>query len=375
MVNFITTNSKIRFTPTTPNAEDINIEDIAHALSFMCRANGHFRSFYSVGQHSINCALEAKARGYTQKVQLACLLHDGSEAYLADVTRPVKACLPAYFEFEDTLQNMIWDKYLEAPLTKEEYELVFEVDDCLLHHEFKNLLDEDIFETSPTLFSTPNFEFVSFENTKQELLSLFNGKEIKTSSFNKKYISEIEYKLVGKTLDDVQSLLLEENISYLLFEKNVRLKKLAGQVNVVIHSIGILLSLAKILKDGEVIEYLSLGAGNTGKDFDLETNFRVAEYKFIDWADKSNTIRENNIFKDFYELSIYDTNKEKYIYCYNLDIVKKFFNASRSLDSVLSKGSLKKAFFEKFGGKYTTVKDFYYDFKDDITFVDLKAIL
>ena len=69
------------FDPLHPNTDLIDIEDIAHALSMLCRANGHFKSFYSVGQHCINCAKEAKARGYSSFVQLACLLHDASEAY------------------------------------------------------------------------------------------------------------------------------------------------------------------------------------------------------------------------------------------------------------------------------------------------------
>lgn len=87
----ITTYLKKYFDPLNANINDIEIEDIAHALSLLCRANGHFEHFYSVAQHLLNCAKEAKARGYSKRVQLGCLLHDASEAYLSDVTRPVIA--------------------------------------------------------------------------------------------------------------------------------------------------------------------------------------------------------------------------------------------------------------------------------------------
>ena len=79
----ITTYSGEAFDPAQPDSQKIHIADIAHALSLLCRANGHFKRFYSVGQHCVNCALEAQARGYRPQVQLACLLHDASEAYLA----------------------------------------------------------------------------------------------------------------------------------------------------------------------------------------------------------------------------------------------------------------------------------------------------
>ena len=112
MEDYITTYSKIHMSPSAPKAENIQVEDIAHALSLMVRANGHFPEFYSVGQHCIHCCEEAHARGYTDRVQLACLLHDASEAYLADITRPVKQHLPEYREIEQILQETIFEKYL-----------------------------------------------------------------------------------------------------------------------------------------------------------------------------------------------------------------------------------------------------------------------
>ena len=116
----IMTYTKKMMDPLNADPQDIDIVDIAHALSLLCRANGHFPHFYSVAQHSINCMLEAKARGYSPRVQLGCLLHDGSEAYLSDVTRPIKPHLVGYAAYEDKLQNQIFDKWLPTALTEEE---------------------------------------------------------------------------------------------------------------------------------------------------------------------------------------------------------------------------------------------------------------
>ena len=140
----IKTYTGIMFDPLNPNPELMDIRDIAHALSMLCRANGHFRSFYSVGQHSVNCAREAAARGYSRRVQLACLLHDASEAYLSDVTRPVKQELPKYLEIEEPLQEMVWHKYLGGGLSEEENRQVFAIDDDMLYHEFVALMDQGI---------------------------------------------------------------------------------------------------------------------------------------------------------------------------------------------------------------------------------------
>lgn len=173
-MSVIKTYTGIMFNPLTPDTEKINIQDIAHALSLICRANGHFKTFYSVGQHCINCAEEAAARGYSVRVQLACLLHDGSEAYISDVTRPVKRMLPKYLEIEKPLQDAIWNKWIGA-LTDEEISQVFEIDDAMLGNEFIALMDTRLYEHIPQLTGVPQYAFAGFELTEQQYLGLFKN--------------------------------------------------------------------------------------------------------------------------------------------------------------------------------------------------------
>lgn len=172
-MRYILTVSKIKFTPAQPNETQMCIEDIAHALSMLCRANGHFQTFYSVAQHSLNCANEAKARGYSKRVQLACLLHDASEAYLSDVTRPVKQFLPEYVKMEDKLQSVVWNKWLGNTLTEEEYQQVFEIDDAILDHEFLFFMDEKIFSGKKEIVSSPDFSEHPISEIKQRFLLAF----------------------------------------------------------------------------------------------------------------------------------------------------------------------------------------------------------
>jgi hypothetical protein len=61
----------------------------------------------------------------------------------------------------------------------------------------------------------------------------------------------------------------------------IKLKRLADQINVVIHALGILVCLPHLLQPGEVIDYVSLAAGNNWQAFDPGTNRRIVEFKFI----------------------------------------------------------------------------------------------
>lgn len=96
--------------PLNMRPDDINAEDIAHALSNICRFTGHCARFYSVAEHSINVARLIEHWGGNPDYGY---LHDASEAYLCDIARPLKQ-LPQfdwYRESEKRVQRTIYERF------------------------------------------------------------------------------------------------------------------------------------------------------------------------------------------------------------------------------------------------------------------------
>lgn len=87
---------------TNPAPGLIRIDDIALALSRICRFAGHTLRFYSVAEHCVMVS-----RLVPPEAALPALLHDASEAYLGDVTMPLKAVLPAYKAIEHRMEQAI----------------------------------------------------------------------------------------------------------------------------------------------------------------------------------------------------------------------------------------------------------------------------
>lgn len=98
-----------RVDPLNPSVDEINIEDIAHALSRQCRYNGHCDGFLSVARHSIWVSERLEALGFDEQTQLTGLLHDAAEAYLGDLVRPIKQSEfgVAYLKTEKALEEVI----------------------------------------------------------------------------------------------------------------------------------------------------------------------------------------------------------------------------------------------------------------------------
>ena len=171
-MNFIITHTGVRFTPLNPDIYQINIDDIAHSLSMICRGNGHLETFYSVAQHGLNLAKEAKARRSTRRIQMACLLRYGSQAYLPDIVTAVKSRLPAYKDLEEDIQQLIYMRFLNSELSDEEKFFLREIVDEMLVWEAKKLMKKEG-GPLPMMMSAPKFAFVPFEKVEEEFKAFY----------------------------------------------------------------------------------------------------------------------------------------------------------------------------------------------------------
>lgn len=176
--DWIETYKGIKFYPLDPRPEDVHLEDIAHALSHICRYIGHCSVFYSVAQHSLAIMKEIKKVNHSPRLQLIGLLHDASEAYLCDVPRPLKPFLPGYVEWEGKIMDAVWQAFKIDPPTKWERFLIKDFDIKMLASEGAILMNnvDDWVGRLPLGFLNWEFNWnKSPLDVKREFIDVING--------------------------------------------------------------------------------------------------------------------------------------------------------------------------------------------------------
>jgi hypothetical protein len=142
-----------------PKPEMFCIEDIATALSKECRWGGHLEDHYSVAEHSILCQ-----QVVSKHHKLSALMHDASEAYLRDISRPIKNKLSDYKEIEHNLMMVLADKFdFEYPMHEE----VKATDDLLLQIEW------DVLMLKKENTSGVDIQMYNYKEAKNIFLSVF----------------------------------------------------------------------------------------------------------------------------------------------------------------------------------------------------------
>ena len=176
---------------------------------------------------------------------------------------------------------------------------------------------------------------------------------------------------------EIQALLTHEQIDPELIAAARRIKVLAGQINVVMHAAGMMVSLPWILDEGEVVESLSLGAGNTGRDHDLVTDRRIAEFKFIDWRGAADAGRQNSLFADVFSVASQATRKRRIVYVLGTEHPMRFLRGGRAISSVLGQSAkTRRRFHEEYGeGTFSTVRDYWATVSDLVEIADLRELV
>jgi len=136
-----------RFYPLDPRPEEIELEDVAHGLSHLCRFNGHTSTFYSVAQHSLHVlALTYDRlrdvdmhRSIRRDTLLWALLHDAPEAYIGDMIRPLKIQpeLAAFRRIDHAIMAAVCRRFELAPNMPE---VVRAADDIAVVTEARDLM-------------------------------------------------------------------------------------------------------------------------------------------------------------------------------------------------------------------------------------------
>lgn len=90
--------------------KDILLEDISLPLAKTCHYLGSNTSFYSTAQHSLNCSKIAREI-YDEKMGLYLLLHDASNAYIANATRSCKTLIAEMKTFEEGIERAIYQHF------------------------------------------------------------------------------------------------------------------------------------------------------------------------------------------------------------------------------------------------------------------------
>ena len=130
--HFITTYTGKKMHYLNPADDEIDIHDIAHALSLICRFGGHCKEFYSVGQHSLG-VMELVPDEY----KLEALLHDAAEAYISDLPRPIKNDLPRFKEIELVIEEAIVKKF---NITNRNHGVIKMADNIMLATEARDIM-------------------------------------------------------------------------------------------------------------------------------------------------------------------------------------------------------------------------------------------
>jgi hypothetical protein len=196
-------------------------------------------------------------------------------------------------------------------------------------------------------------------------------------------VSGFKNSSLKETLKELEKLEVKSPISDFetIFSAAKVIKEASMQIDEIVHAAGIMRAKEVWLEKDEIVTYMSLGAGNHQGRFDLETNFRIAEFKFGKWNEGSaNGVRRRGYFGNYIGLLTANDSRKKYFVMEDKKAFVEFMEGKACWKKVLSKNQsgfekLEKFLIEKGKQDSKSVFDIYKNFSDLITIIDFNDII
>ena len=190
-------------------------------------------------------------------------------------------------------------------------------------------------------------------------------------------IAEVEFAIAGLMPDRAIEAAGLLGVTPDLLAGALLVKEAAAQIDVILHAAGIVASIPYILEPEERIEYVSLGAGNTGRAHDLETDRQVAEFKFIHWHGGAESVRQDSLLIDLFHLAVSQTTKARRIYLTGIAVPMRFLEGSRrDLRTALARRpGVPEQFNKVYGDNFVTVRDYWAAIRDQVEVIDLESLV
>lgn len=181
-------------------------------------------------------------------------------------------------------------------------------------------------------------------------------------------------------LEDLEKTISIANFETIFLAAKI-IKQASSQIDEIVHASGIMIAKEVWLNEDEKVEYLSLGAGNLKERFDMETNLRIAEFKFGKWNEKSaNGIRRRGYFSNYVSLLAANNPRSKYFVVEDKKAFIKFMSGKATWRNVLSKNpsgfkKLENFIIENKKEYLITVDEIYKEFEGRVTIIEFNQII
>lgn len=189
-------------------------------------------------------------------------------------------------------------------------------------------------------------------------------------------LARLEHSLEGKEGADVLPLLATYGVTRDVLKSAILARTYVGRINDVIHATAISFALPQLLESGEILKRPSLAAGNDStRLYDLETNRRVAEFKFAAWKG-GDSARKKDVVKDLVLLAAEESDRMAELYVVGNAPIHFLRSTKSPVSWALSRYPPVKALYEsRFGDVSVSISEFVNTYASRVALIDLEILL